>query len=84
MGVTNGGALYGDTAYVQVDRFKFDGRVTQVFEGASLGRKPVLHKGGITVRWQGIDAPELHYGPSTWYRQHWGQAPSVHLAAFWA
>jgi endonuclease YncB( thermonuclease family) len=72
----------GNTAHVQVDRFEFDGKRTNAFEGATLARKPVLHKGAITVRWQGINSPELHCGPSTWYRQHWGQAPPVHLAAF--
>ena len=60
----------GDTAHVRVERFEFDGRVTHAFEGATIGRKPVLHQGGITVRWQGIDSPELHYGHSTSYRQH--------------
>jgi hypothetical protein len=41
----------GDTAHVLVDRFEFDGKRTNAFEGATLARKPVLHNGAITVRW---------------------------------
>jgi len=76
------GTSDGDTAHVRVERFEFEGEVTHAFEGATVARKPVLHNGAVTVRWQGIDCPELHYGRSIWYRQHWGQAPSVHLAKF--
>jgi endonuclease YncB( thermonuclease family) len=72
----------GDTAHVLVKDFQYDGKTTHAFEGAEIQRKTVIHTDGtIVVRWQGIDAPELHYG-GKWYRQHWGQAPSVHLAAF--
>jgi endonuclease YncB( thermonuclease family) len=76
------GTSDGDTAHVVVDRFEYDGKLTKAFEGATVARKPVLHNGAVTVRWQGIDAPELHYGQSTWYRQHWGEAPPVRLAAY--
>jgi endonuclease YncB( thermonuclease family) len=72
----------GDTCHVQVDRFEFNGQETSAFEGATVAHRPVLRKGRITVRWQGIDCPELHFGRSIWYRQHWGQAPPVRLASF--
>jgi endonuclease YncB( thermonuclease family) len=72
----------GDTAHVLVKDFAYEGKVTQAFDGAEIQHKPVIHKDGtVVIRWQGIDSPELHYG-GKWYRQHWGQAPSVHLAAF--
>jgi endonuclease YncB( thermonuclease family) len=72
----------GDTAHVLIKDFAYEGQVTQVFQGATVHGKPVIHKDGtVVIRWQGIDSPELHYG-GKWYRQHWGQAPSVHLAAF--
>jgi endonuclease YncB( thermonuclease family) len=73
----------GDTAHVLVKDFAYGGKTTAAFEGATIHGKPVIHKndGTVVIRWQGIDAPELHYG-SKWYRQHWGEAPSVHLAAF--
>ena len=72
----------GDTAHVLVKSFKYDGQITRAFEGATLHGQTVIHKDGtVVVRWQGIDSPELHYG-GKWFRQHWGQAPSVHLAAF--
>jgi endonuclease YncB( thermonuclease family) len=76
------GTSDGDTCHVQVDRFEFNGQETSVFDGATLAHRPVLRNGRITVRWQGIDCPELHCGRSIWYRQHWGQAPSVQLASF--
>ena len=56
----------------------------RAFEGATVGRKRMLHNGAVTVRWQGIGCPELRYGRSIWYRQHWGQAPSVQLVRFCA
>ena len=62
----------------------------RAFEGATVGRKRMLHNGAVTVRWQGIGCPELRYGRSIWYRQHWGQAPpssscaSAHLDALQA
>src|SRR5678815_5608099 len=59
---------------VQVKEFTFQPagegtpRETNIFEKAIVyGRvkKPVCTKGKITVRLQGIDAPELHYRPSS-------------------
>jgi endonuclease YncB( thermonuclease family) len=73
------GTSDGDTALVDVERSEFEGRPTRAFEGAMLRGKPVLRDGRISVRWQGIDCPELH---CRGFRQHWGEAPSVHLAAF--
>jgi len=41
---------------------------TQVFDAAQVrgkyGRRPAVRNGRITVRLQGIDAPELHYRPA--------------------
>jgi len=44
-------------------------QITHAFDnatvkGAGTGRHPAINKGRITVRLQGIDAPELHYRPS--------------------
>jgi endonuclease YncB( thermonuclease family) len=42
-------------------------RLTSIFETAVVrgeGTKPVIHNGSVTIRLQGIDAPELHYRPS--------------------
>ncbi len=33
----------------------------EVFNEASVGSKPVVHNQKVTIRLQGIDAPELHY-----------------------
>jgi endonuclease YncB( thermonuclease family) len=42
----------------------FQGAPTQAFGGARVGNRPVLTaRGELTVRLQGIDAPELHYRP---------------------
>src|SRR5262245_8120186 len=42
--------------------------VTRAFEGAKVRgattRAPVDDKGRLTIRLQGIDAPELHYSPA--------------------
>src|SRR5262249_23203562 len=76
------GTSDGDTCHVAVDRFEFNGEETSAFDGATLRRRPVIRNGRITVRWQGIDCPELHYGRRIWYRQHWGQAPPVQLASY--
>src|SRR6516165_7699047 len=68
----------GDTAHVVIDpekSFAFqdtDGaefQVTTVFTGATVsgrdGRKPVIDKHNrIDIRFQGIDAPELHFRPT--------------------
>jgi endonuclease YncB( thermonuclease family) len=66
------GTSDADTAQVTVSAFYFDGRVTRAFDGATVKRsahaktgRPVLNKKGeVTVRFQGIDAPELHYQPT--------------------
>jgi endonuclease YncB( thermonuclease family) len=73
------GTSDGDTAHVDVERFEFEGRPTRVFEGATVRGKSVVRDGRMNVRWQGIDCPELHFHG---FRQHWGEAPSVRLAAF--
>ena len=69
----NGGSDV-DTASVVVDAdgFQFSDdaspqgfRRTHVFEDAFIGQKPVIGNGRkVTVRIQGIDAPELHCPPS--------------------
>jgi hypothetical protein len=61
------GSSDGDTTRVAVERMRFGGKRTTVFDGALVrGRgRPmaVVNDGAITVRWQGIDAPELHFDP---------------------
>jgi len=63
-----------DTVKVTVgaDAFSFrphpgaDFKVTHAFEGAKSkgqGTKIVIEKGKVTIRLQGVDAPELHYQP---------------------
>jgi endonuclease YncB( thermonuclease family) len=65
----------GDTAKVVVaaDAFRFkapDGvsKITHAFDGAtikgSLSKPAIDKKNRVTIRWQGIDAPELHYRPT--------------------
>ena len=42
-------------------------RETSIFDTAVVrgeGTKPAIHNGKVTIRLQGIDAPELHYRPS--------------------
>jgi endonuclease YncB( thermonuclease family) len=64
----------GDTAKVVVgaNAFKFTGpngiaKITHAFDGATVKgavSKPTIDKNNqVTIRWQGIDAPELHYRP---------------------
>jgi endonuclease YncB( thermonuclease family) len=85
----------GDTTKVKVTSFVFEKKPTHVFDRARVvgrgGPKPVLNaRGEITVRWQGIDAPELHYDPALPdsegrdgdYRQHHGEAAPVALGKF--
>ncbi|HEY4106917.1 MAG TPA: thermonuclease family protein, partial [Polyangiaceae bacterium] len=90
------GTSDGDTARVTVERVSFEGKVTHVFEGAHIrGRinTTVLDEhNAITVRFQGIDAPELHYLPAVSkgkaakpnhnFRQHYGRAAAAALGAF--
>jgi len=62
------GSSDGDTGQVHVKRVTFAGKVTHAFDHAVVHgrvRKPVIDEHGrITVRFQGIDAPELHYRPT--------------------
>ncbi len=45
--------------------FKFNGKSTKAFAGAFISGDPVItKKGTVTIRLQGIDAPELHYRPT--------------------
>lgn len=61
------GTSDADTLHVQVKRVEFNGKATHVFDHAEVQgrtRKAVLSAtGGMTVRLQGVDAPELHYRP---------------------
>lgn len=63
-----------DTSHVvvAVDGFRFRPnahtpfKATHVFDTAHVrgtGSNPAVKNGAVTVRWQGIDAPELHYRP---------------------
>jgi endonuclease YncB( thermonuclease family) len=70
----------GDTAKVVVKKgaFRFRAKpgaawkVTHAFDNATVkkslnarsGKAAIDKKGQITIRWQGIDAPELHYRPT--------------------
>lgn len=90
----SGGDSDADTAHVAVEAITYEGAPVNVFDKAYVrgrGQKAVINKGGITVRWQGIDAPELHFGPtvakdkraveSHIFRQHYGRAATVALHA---
>jgi endonuclease YncB( thermonuclease family) len=61
---------------------------TRAFIGASVGGKSVIttHKKSgestVTIRLQGIDAPELHYNPSPLSKQEKSSASGAALAAF--
>lgn len=60
------GTSDADTARVHVDRVKYAGRVTHVLDHAivmPIGKPAINKRGLVTVRLQGIDAPELHYRP---------------------
>ena len=90
------GTSDGDTAQVQVERVTFEGKLTHAFEHAQVRgrvRKPVIDaRGRMTVRFQGIDAPELHYMPTVAqakakkqnanFRQHYGRAAAQALGKF--
>jgi len=90
------GTSDGDTAQVSITRVTFDGTVTRALEGAHVrGRlsKPVIDaRGAVTVRLQGIDAPELHYTPSVAkaaakkpnadFRQPYGRAAAQSLGKY--
>ena len=49
--------------------FVYDGRPTRAFTQARIANKPVISaRQQVTVRLQGIDAPELHYRPTFQHR----------------
>jgi endonuclease YncB( thermonuclease family) len=92
------GTSDGDTAHVVLKRITFEGKLTHVFEGAHVrgrGSKDVIDKNkAITVRFQGIDAPELHFTPSVAkakakkpngdFRQSYGRAAAQALGKYLA
>ena len=96
MSLITSGSSDGDTAHVRVQRVTFNGKATHALSGAHVrGRvqKGVLDQhGSITVRLQGIDAPELHYmplvakasakKPTAQFRQHYGRLAAERLGAF--
>jgi endonuclease YncB( thermonuclease family) len=57
---------------VDAGAFRFNGKTTRVFDGATVkravgaksGKPAISKKSEITIRLQGIDAPELHYRPT--------------------
>ena len=57
---------------------------TSVFDGATVKgrvRKQVIDQNRVTVRFQGIDAPELHFPPHQ-RRQHFGEFSTNQLSLF--
>ncbi|HEX3855007.1 MAG TPA: thermonuclease family protein [Polyangiaceae bacterium] len=90
------GTSDGDTARVAMNQVTFDGTVTHAFEGAHvhgrINRAVIDGNGAITVRMQGIDAPELHYlpavskakakKPNANFRQYYGRAAAAALGGF--
>jgi endonuclease YncB( thermonuclease family) len=95
------GGSDADTASVAVSAKSFEFspdpsnkpfRQTRVFEGAQISKKLVIHSGKVTVRFQGIDAPELHFPPllpkkglkgnGTKYRQLQGETSTDKLETF--
>ena len=93
------GGSDADTASITVNAKSFEftadpskkPRRTRVFEGAKVGKKLVIRGGGkVTVRLQGIDAPELHFPPvikgvkgsGTKYRQLLGETSTAKLRTF--
>ena len=72
-------------------RFKPDGKraaVTKAFDTAvvrvQFGSTPVVKNNAVTIRLQGIDAPELHYDNTTHYRQPYGESATLALGALLA
>lgn len=72
------GSADADTAKILVDvgpgAFRFRAAPggtfgnTRAFDNATVvgrGRRPAIRNGQVTVRLQGIDAPELHYRPTS-------------------
>lgn len=66
----------------QASPWKYNNKTTRAFDGAIVHgkvRKPVADKQNrVTIRLQGIDAPELHYPPKN-YRQPLGESATVAL-----
>ena len=66
-------------------------RSTRVFEGAEIRGTKVIHSGKVTIRLQGVDAPELHFAAliskknltanGTKFRQLLGETATVELRA---
>ena len=87
------GSSDADTSKVKPTRFTYDDAPTTIFDGATVeGRGfsvPVTDRSGeVTVRYQGIDAPELHFQPRASrrsngrrqdYRQYTGESATVAL-----
>jgi endonuclease YncB( thermonuclease family) len=90
------GSSDGDTAHVVVKRVRFEGKPTRVFNGAHVRgrvvRNVIDENRAITVRFQGIDAPELHFMPpvskakakkqNANFRQHYARAAAEALGSF--
>jgi endonuclease YncB( thermonuclease family) len=97
------GTSDADTSKVVLDvgdgGFRFNGKQTKVFDGARVAGKAVVNaKGQVTIRLQGIDAPELHYRPvfrgrarleldeirtvNADFRQHLGESAAQALGHF--
>src|SRR5215475_4058242 len=85
-----GGNSDADTTKVAVEAITFDGQPRTVFDGAYVvadGRHNlVVYRGEVTLRYQGIDAPELHYSApvagSPNLRQWYGESSTRALLAF--
>ncbi len=58
------GSSDADTVKILVHQVRYAGRPTRVFDDAivmPIGKPPIDALGRMTVRLEGIDAPELHY-----------------------
>ncbi|MCX7885815.1 MAG: thermonuclease family protein [Verrucomicrobiae bacterium] len=55
-------------------------KITHAFDNARVENIRVIQKNSLSVRLQGVDAPELHYQPQN-YRQPYAQTAVVALAA---
>ena len=84
-----GGESDADTVKVEVESMRFspNGKAEWIedlhtFDDARIRGKKVIKDKKMTVRLQGIDAPELHYGTSHWFRQHWGAKAASELEKF--
>jgi endonuclease YncB( thermonuclease family) len=86
-----GGDSDADTTKVVFAQATIDGEPTEALGNGAFVRvkgkpKEVIHNGQLTVRSQGIDAPELHYVPSVRgahnWRQHYGEFCTKELLRF--